>query len=773
MSNTNLYEKWYNTKVGWEIIRQKYFHEGETSFEEFANRVSGISQTQPSFLRNAMENADFFLAGRSLYSAGSVGKFKSSFSNCYIMPMPEDNIESIFDVVKESARIFSYGGGVGINLSKLRPSGAKVGNAARTSTGACSFMEIYNSAANVIGANNRRAALILGLNCSHPDIEEFLEIKKNNTAIQSANISILFNDEFMRAVEYDEEYLLNFKVESTGEFIAKNIKAREFFMKFAEANWDWAEPGCLFIDTIRNGNLLMGYEKEEYCIDISNPCAEYLGNAYNSCNLGSINLYNFVTNPFTPEADVNWDYLAAMVQSGVETLDEVLDMGYASQPLEANRKAIDDWRAIGLGVFGLADMLIALGIRYGSEKSIHFIDVLMRVIFSNALTSSCRLAKEKGTFGKYDWDKINQSPLIQRFATTDLYKDIEQYGLRNASLLSIAPTGTIATMCGISGGVEPLFAISYDRTTHALEKKGQTFKVFAKSVEHLLRSKGVNPNQVTEEDIRKAFPFVVTTHDILPKDRIRVQAKMQEWVDNAISSTVNLSNDATVQDVFDVYVEAWRSGCKGITVFRDGCERTSILKSHTETNEPVPEPKMKLNYIRPIKRKGIGKVNGSTTRKSTACVPGMYVTVNKKDGDILEVFTNVSQGCTSNIGSITRLASLALRSGVKVEEIVKEMKSNHCQACAVVKSKGQDVSNSCSYAIAEVIEEAYKDYGQEEAWNEPEPNGETRYDYKGVTTEELNSTAKGLILCPECGERTLRPEGRCFTCTNCLYSKCE
>ena len=292
LSNTNKYEKWYETKVGHEIISKKYFHEGETNFGEFAKRVGGVFNRQglPYIISEAMDRADFFLAGRSLYSAGNAGKFKSSYSNCYIMPMPEDNIESIFDVAKESARIFSYGGGVGINISKLRPAGAKVGNAARTSTGACSFMEIYNAAGNVIGANNRRAALILGLECSHPDIEEFLEIKKNNTAIQSANISILFDDMFMQAVELDEQYLLHFKVEATGEFIARNINARDFFMKFAEANWNWAEPGCLFIDTIRHNNLLVGYDESEYRIDISNPCAEYLGNAYNSCNLGSINL---------------------------------------------------------------------------------------------------------------------------------------------------------------------------------------------------------------------------------------------------------------------------------------------------------------------------------------------------------------------------------------------------------------------------------------------------------------------------------------------------
>lgn len=734
MSNTNMYGNWWETEVGSEILKKKYFHEHE-NLEEFLSRVSGVFSTPglQQKVRSAIIDADFFPAGRSLYGAGSKGKFHASMSNCYIMRMPEDNIEDIFDVAKETARIFSMGGGVGINISNLRPNGSKVSNAARTSTGAVSFMEIFDSVGNVIGANNRRAALILGLNCSHPDIEEFLDIKKNNDKIQSANISILFDDAFMEAVRDSREYQLKFTVGSTGEVIEKTIDARAFFLKFAEAQYDWAEPGALFIDRVREYNLLSAYP--DYRIDICNPCAEYTGSAYNACNLGSINLYNMVKQPFTAEATIDYFKLEEVVELGVTALDEILDYGYDSQPLDANRRAIDDYRAIGLGVFGLADMLIALGIRYGSEESIAVVNNVMDSIAKAAVQTSALLAKDKGTFGKYNWEYISQSEFMHTAIDKYTYELVKKHGLRNGSLLSIAPTGSISTMCGISGGLEPLFAVSYDRTTHALEKTGQKFKVYAKSVEHLMKTTGQSYD---------TLPYIVITHDIDPFERVKLQATIQKYVDNAISSTVNLKNDATVQQVFDTYVYAWESGCKGLTIFRDGCKRNAIL---TTTTAKPEQNLRKLNSISPIKRGNIKRINGSTIVGHTACAPKIYTTVNVKDGDIFEVFTNTDKGCKSNISTITKLISLALRSGVKVEEIIGELKSSQCPACSVLRQQGnKQVSNSCGACIGEAIEQAY-----------------------GGTQD----TTENLLICPECGEPGLVPTGKCFNCAKCGWSRCE
>ena len=781
-SNTNSNGLWHQTIIGQEILKKKYFYEGE-DFSGFVSRVSSIFQdgSLGGSIGNAIENADFFLAGRSLYGAGSKGKFRATMSNCYIQPCPEDNIESIYDVAKQTARIFSMGGGCGVNLSKLRPRGAKVNNSAGTSTGSVSFIKLFDATGDIIGAHGRRAALLIGLNCDHPDIEEFMQVKQNNTEIQSANLSILFTNEFMQAVKNNADFTLRFDVQSTGEHIERVINAREFFLNFCASNHDYAEPGSLFIDRIRSYNLLSGYPSDLYHIDISNPCAEYLGSPYNACTLGSINLYNCVKNPFTPEGSIDKEKLANLVDAGVRALDEVLDYGYDMQPLPENKTCVDDWRAIGLGVFGMADMLIALGMRYGDERSLALIDDTMKFIFTQAIRTSSELAKVKGTFGKYEWKYVSKSPLL-KLLDEDTVNLIKKHGLRNGSLISIAPTGTIGTMAGLSGGAEPLFQIRYQRTTHTLSLQKQYFMVYAKSVFDLMVYHGIDPETVTEEEIQARFPFVVTSHDIEPVDRVKMQGTMQRYVDNAISSTVNLKQEASIEDVFDLYMQAWETGCKGITVFRSGCKRDAILmaapKAESSTKEQpevkATEQKIVFNSIHPIKSAHLGEVEGKKVVKHTACVKNLYNHVyTDMNGNIVEVFTNTSQGCTSNIGTITRLASLCLRSGIAVYEVIAEMRSDHCAACASLKAKGNKViSNSCGTAIAEAIETVYKQ-------NQIFPKDRTAVSETCATisgqlqiasgVEKINP---GLLPCPKCGENTFMPEGRCGTCTNCLWNKC-
>lgn len=650
--------------------------------------------------------------------------------------------------------------GCGINISNLRPNEAKVNNSAQTSSGAVSFMGLYNAVGGIIGASNkkkgetaaRRAALMIGLSCSHPDIEEFLNIKKNNTEIQSANISILFNDEFMKCVKNNQNYTLSFETEH--ETITKVLNARNFFMEYAENNHGYAEPGAIFIDNVRKNHLLSGYPESEYKIDISNPCAEFYGNAYNACNLGSINLYSLVTNPFTEKASIDWKKLKENTKMGVIALDEILDYGREMQPLDANRICLDDWRSIGLGVFGLADMFIALGIKYGSAESVKIVDDIMMQICHTALETSSDLAAEKGVFGKYNWEYIKKAPIIAELQTTDpiLYEKIKTNGLRNGSLLSIAPTGSISTMCGLSGGVEPLFAISYQRTTHSLSGEKKYFKVFAKSVEDLLKYKGIDYIGMDEQEIVKLFPFVTVSHEINPFDRITIQSVMQKYVDNAISSTVNLKNEVTVRDVFDIYLAAWEAGCKGLTVFRNGCNRTAILVTN-DSKQLKEDTKVthRFDSIVPVKRKNLPDDLEYPTKshhRHTACVRNMYAFTTEHDGNLFEVFTINSGGCQSNIGTITRLVSLALRSGIKVEEIVSELKANVCPACIKMREQGdKKVSSSCGAAIADIIEKAYH--------------------------KEIVVDTSGLIACPECGEKTLRPEGKCYTCHNCRYTKCD
>lgn len=747
--------KWYETDLSKAIMAKKYFHEGE-DFKAFIDRVVSIfsKDLQPK-MREALMNGDFFPGGRSLYGAGSKGKFKASLSNCYILPSVSDTIESIYKANAEMARIFSYGGGCGINISNLRPKNAKVNNAARTSSGAVSFLELFNTTGNVIGIHGRRAAEMVGLNCEHPDIEEFLKIKQTNHKLEFMNISILFTKEFMEAVKNKQMFTLHFDVKETGERIERQIDAAKFFHEFALTQWDWGDPGSIFIDRVRSHNLLSGYP--EYKIEISNPCAEYFGNAYNSCNLGSINLYNFVENKFTPTAYVNWNRLSAAVNTAVRALDEILDYGYEMQPLDENRECIRNWRAIGLGIMGLADMFVALGLRYGSEESIKMAESVLHCILEEALKTSCKLAEEKGPFEKFDWEKTKKSPLLKDFP--HLWESIEKYGLRNGSLLSIAPTGTLSLLAGgFSGGVEPIYKIAMTRTTHSMEAEKKSFTVFARSVKDLMDHDNVSPD-ISVEALIKKYPFLIESHDINPIDRVKLQSAIQKYVDNAISSTVNLKESATPELIEEIYMMAFENGCKGITVFRDNCKRGSILDITPQKTE------IELDSVEVPKRHRVQKVNGSTYVESSACIKSMYVTVNhSSDNKIFEIFTNASGGCQANVNTITRLISLLLRSGVKVNAIINELREARCQGCQELRKQGKKVSLSCGNAIADALQKAYKELNSMPVKEEPKPIE--------VKKEQVKVVKTNLLVCPECGEQ-LKSEGRCFSCPNCGFSKCE
>lgn len=585
-------EHWYDNEISRGILEAKYYHEGETTPQQFIDRVSSVFKGDfRERMKKYITDGDFSPAGRTLYAAGSRGKFKVSMSNCYILPSPEDNLESIFHSNYEIARIFSYGGGIGINISNLRPAGSRVHNVARTSTGAVSFMKIFNTTGEVISQNGRRGAQMVGLNCSHPDIYEFLHIKQNEEKLSSMNISILFTDEFMEAVRDDKEYTLRFHVESTGENIERTIRARDFFREFCETQWDWGDPGALFSDRLNDYHLLAGYD--EYQIEITNPCGEFGGNAYNACNLGSINLYNMIDDKFGNAPSLNEEKFKQAVYDGIIALDEIVSYGYETQPLDENRTCIDDWRSLGLGLFGVADALVAMKLAYGSREAIAFMENVMKIMLLSALRSSCDRAKMKGAFGRYRREATEKSPIIQMVKELDggLYEDIRTYGLRNGTLLAIAPTGTISLLMGsFSGGCEPLYKVSYERSTHKMEEVNGNFRVYAHSVKDLLRYHHL-PLTLTDDEIREKFPWVIESHDISFMDRVAMQAVMQKYVDNSISSTVNLKNDATPEDIYDIYLAAWESGCKGITVFRDGCRRGNILGVAAKEEEKADGPK--------------------------------------------------------------------------------------------------------------------------------------------------------------------------------------
>lgn len=577
---------WEDREVSMGIFKAKYAKNPEETPKEFCERVASIVRPElHDFVKESLEEGRFCFGGRTLYMAGRP-EVKASSSNCYIMPMPEDDITSIYKSNADMARIFSRGGGAGVNISKLRPKGAKVRNAAETSTGAVSFLELYNTTGNIIGARGRRAAEMIVLNCDHPDVEALLDLKEEGTKLASMNISVLFTDEFMEAVLNDTKFRLHFECKDTGEIIEKFIDARKFFKRFCAVAWDMGDPGVLFNDRIQQHNF--NPNRPSYHISTSNPCSEFLGADYSSCNLGSINVYSFVRNKFETNAFFDYKAFAETVVKAVMALNDVLKYGYDKQPLPENKKCIDDWRQIGLGLFGLADAFVALRIKYGSEESIKFVDTLLKTMHDVALKSSVGEAIRFGSYGKFFKGIL---PNVDKdLMTTEELDSVMKHGMANASLLSIAPTGTMSLFMGnFTGGCEPIFKLFYDRSTHKMEKTGDHFRVYARSIEDLLNHFGY-PLDMTVEEIKDVFPWVVEAHDIPWASRVIIQSTMQKYVDNAISSTVNLPHDATVDDVFNIYIAAWRSGCKGITVFRDGCRRGNILG--VEDNKEKVEPKV-------------------------------------------------------------------------------------------------------------------------------------------------------------------------------------
>ena len=558
---------WVMTDLQRDIYEKKYRYDNE-SFDEFLTRVSGNN----NFIKKAIKDKKFMPAGRILAGRGlhKLGR-KITLSNCYVMPKVEDNIESIFDTAKYMARTYSYGGGVGLTLSNLRPKGAKVNNAASTTTGAVSFMDLFSLVTGLIGMKGRRGALMLNLDCNHPDIEDFIDVKNDLKKVNYANISVNVTDEFMNAVVEDKDYELYFKVEATGEEIRKTVKAKELFRKIAKNNWNMAEPGVLFIDRINSWHLMS--EDEDFEFAGVNPCAEETLPAWGSCNLSSINLSEFVRNPFTEKARFEFDNFAEMVREGVIYLNEVLDENMELHPLPQQRKMAREYRQIGLGIMGVADMFIKMGIRYGSPESIELIHQIGKVLINEALKQSALLAKAYGPFPRYKKETVLKSPFLLANANEVVLDLIEKYGLRNSQLLTIPPTGSISTLVGCSNGLEPIFQISYTRKSESLHQEDTYYKVFTPIVKQYMERNGIS----REEELPD---FFVTTSNLDYKERIEVQAAWQQYIDASISSTVNVPNEFTVDEVEELYIYAWKRGLKGITIYREGCARDGILISN-------------------------------------------------------------------------------------------------------------------------------------------------------------------------------------------------
>lgn len=742
-------------EVGINILRGKYFYEDET-FDQWIDRVSAGNET----VKDLILKKRFLFGGRILASRGlsreKVG-VNRSLSNCYVLSRPEDNIESIFDCGKQMARTFSYGGGVGIDISNLAPRGAYVRNAAKKSSGAVSFMDLYSTITGLIAQEGRRGALMISMSCEHPDIEEFIDIKKDLERVTKANISVRVTGRFMLAAMNNEPFTLSFTRKETGEKIEKVVNARDVMMKLAYNNWDMGEPGILFWDRIENWNLLSGYEDFHYAG--VNPCGEEPLPAFGACLLGSINLSEYVGN----DGNFLFDQLAEDVFTITVAMNNVLDEGIEMHPLKEQKETARDWRQIGIGVMGIADMLVKMGVRYGSEEAASICSNIAAYILNYSLQASCTLAMKDGPFPKYDYEKLSKSAFYQENVWPIVKDSIETYGLRNSQLLTIAPTGTLSTMIGVSGGIEPFFAFHYKRKTESLHGKDVYYDQYVPTIE-----KYMNEHNIKDE---KDLPdFCVMAKDISYNERVAMQSAWQDYIDASISSTANVPYETTPEQIFDLYVSAYLAGLKGITVFRDGCRRAPILSTDDDKKGEPTETEIEnstFDKIIPVSRKTLGVTHGNTYCKKCACGT-LYITVNRDDnGNIVESFVNVDKKgiCRANVAAVNRLISLAMRSGVKIDEIVDQIRGIDCPACTKSAKKDEINGLSCPDIIARTIKEFYEAQPKIFVGVDLASNAESLNPNRSVHVSDADR-------CPDCGEPLIR-EGGCNRCINCGWSKCS
>ena len=760
-------EQWLgkDNTLGIDIWNKKYRYNNE-SFDEWLDRVSGGD----SDLRQLILEKKFLFGGRILSNRGldKIGE-KVTLSNCYVVEPPEDNIESIFDCAKKLARTYSYGGGCGVDISKLAPKGARVTNTAKETSGSVSFMDLYSLVTGLIGQNGRRGALMISIACDHPDLEEFIEIKSDLDKVTKANISIRITDKFMLAVKMRKPFVLSFTREETGETIRKEIDAYSVFHKLCEMNWDYAEPGMLFWDRIENWNLLSA--DKEFSYAGTNPCAEEPLPAGGSCLLGSINLSEFVTENKT----FNFTDFKKTVDIAVRALNIVLDEGLPLHPLKEQRESVRDWRQIGLGIFGLADLLIKMEIKYGSPESIDLCDMIGHAMAYQAIMTSNSIAIEVGSYPKYKPDAVKQSPFFTEHIDELYRENISEIGLCNSQLLTIAPTGSLSSMLGVSGGIEPVYANYYTRKTESLHGHDEYYKVYTPIVKKYIDEYGL-------KDDSELPDFFVTAQTLNYKERIDMQSIWQRHIDASISSTVNVPNNFTVKDTEDLYLYAWEKGLKGVTIFRDGCKRTGILTTDNkkkETKENNSDSNVPITLQRGMIIKADDNCIGKKRTLQTGCgTLHCEAFFDPDTGDLLETYLSKGSkgGCLNSLTGLSRLISLSARAGVDIYSIVDQLKSSGtCPSYAVRTATKHDTSigSSCPVAVGNALLNMYKELqGElfEDVDEKPIKNKETIKRGKRLEIKPVDESQ--IVPCPECGS-PLVFEGGCNSCKNCGFSKCD
>lgn len=751
-------EEWLGSenRLGIDIWKNKY-RDKEESFEQWLDRVSAGNKD----IRKLVKEKKFLFGGRILANRGlEFEGRKVTLSNCYVVEPPEDCIEDIFECAKKLARTYSYGGGCGVDISKLSPKGAHINNAAKQTSGAVSFMELYSLTTSLIGQNGRRGALMISLDCSHPDVEDFIDLKTDLNKITKANISVRIHDDFMQAVKNGEKYTLHYERTATGERIEREIEAKDLFRKLAENNWDFAEPGALFWDRISGWNLLSASENFSYAG--VNPCAEEPLPAGGSCLLGSINLAAFVKNPFSENAYFDFNDFSDCVAKSVIALNEVLDEGQPLHPLDEQKDSVSRWRQIGLGIMGLGDMLIKLGVRYGSGAAVSLCDRIGALLSDSAIAASAKLAAEFGPFPAYNEKEIEKSEYYQYNASEETKALVKKYGLRNSQLLTIAPTGTLSTMLGISGGIEPIYANYYMRKTESLHGSDVYYKVYTKIVQDYMTANDLQDDSQIPE-------YFVTAMTLDYRQRIDMQSIWQTHIDASISSTVNVPEQFTVEETEDLYMYAYEKGLKGITIFRDGCKRAGVLTTTPSGHDeklPVAGEGLERGEIVQVCDNVIGKKRKLMTGCGSLHCIALF---DPYSGALVEAYLSKGStgGCNNFMIGLSRMISICARGGIDIYTIVDQLNSSgSCPSYVVRRSTKKDTSPGacCPMAVGNALLDMYNEVQRELSDNPEKRPAEP-------IAPQVVSGVRHKLTCPECGEQ-LYFEGGCNICKNCGWSKC-
>ena len=753
-------ENYYaDDKLGADVLKNKYLAPWENHpWEIWKRQASALASVEKSKKLQELWAAKFFAiledftfvpGGRIMHGAGR-DDITTTLNNCYVMAIKDDAIDEIYKTVTSEALTYKYGGGCGHDLSVLRPSGESINGTGGESCGPTGFMNLFSENTNTIAQHGRRGANMQTLRVDHPDIEKFISIKTDDiNMVKYSNISVLLTHDFMKAVEEDT----NFDLHWNGKTY-KTVRARDLWEQIITNAHASAEPGLLFWDTMKE------HHNAEYCSPLvsTNPCAEQPLPDGGCCNLGGVNLERFVDE----SSNFMIDEFKETVSVATRFLDNVVDYNVDRHALEIQKdNAIND-RRIGLGILGLGDMLLKMGIKYDSEDALQTTDQIMKIFRDTAYETSVELAQEKGQYPKFDWPGFSKSKFVKNLPKA-MRDKIRKGGIRNSTITTVAPTGSGAIVAGVTSGVEPIFATSYTRRVKKNDGYGKDFreyKVYHPTIKKLFGTDEQLPDHV------------VTAHNIDPFFRVNMQGVIQKYIDSSISSTVNLAEDITVDTVAEIYMTAYKSGLKGITVYREG-SREGILVTKKEEDDRTVVAKAKeanASKVTPSPR-GRPIITNGVTRRIRTGEGSLYITINEDQEGLCEVFTTIGKAggnAAAQSEAISRLISLALRSGVNPNSVVRQLKG-------ISGPNPTWEDGRLILSTPDAIGKALDDYLRERE-QQQSANGDLKEDQKPLITMAPAAVEVKVGVCEEGSPyncSNIVNENGCMVCRQCGWSKCD